>query len=257
MLRAEAAQRLQELVKKQLAQRPPAEVEAAEAYHRVRNKWLTYFPDKGPLRRELYVPHTTFMRDGALHSERAFIAANRIGKNEAAAYEIRAHTTGVYPAWWEGRRFKEPTRWWVANRTWKEVRDVNQTQLLGPPDQPGQLGTGMIPFHAIEKITNNPHIKHGVESMQVRHLRGISTIQFKAYEQGWQAFEGEKRDGIWLDEQCPQDIYAACLLRITSTTGRADSKDGLIMLTFTPLEGMTELILCLRENAVNKDSLPW
>jgi hypothetical protein len=33
------------------------------------------------------------------------MAANRIGKSEAGAYEVTCHLTGLYPPWWTGRRF--------------------------------------------------------------------------------------------------------------------------------------------------------
>lgn len=39
-----------------------------------------YFPDDGPLRRELYPKHMAFFAGGAKYHERLFMAANRIGK---------------------------------------------------------------------------------------------------------------------------------------------------------------------------------
>ena len=42
-------------------------------------------------------------------------------------------------------------------------------------------------------------------------------------------------NGIWLDEEPPQLIYNECLMRILTT-------NGLIMLTFTPLQGTTPLV---------------
>ena len=43
-------------------------------------------------------------------------------------------------------------------------------------------------------------------------------------------------DIIWLDEEPPMSIYAECLLRTMVS-------NGLILLTFTPLLGLTELVL--------------
>ena len=40
----------------------------------------TYFPDEGPLRRELYVKHCEFFAVGAKYAERCMISANRVGK---------------------------------------------------------------------------------------------------------------------------------------------------------------------------------
>ena len=46
-----------------------------------RNKLQTYYPEKGPLRRELYPKHMDFFRAGGLGiRERCIMAANRVGK---------------------------------------------------------------------------------------------------------------------------------------------------------------------------------
>jgi phage terminase large subunit-like protein len=45
-----------------------------------------------------------------------------------------------------------------------------------------------------------------------------------------------EQDLVWLDEECPESIYGECLIR-TMTTG------GLILLTFTPMQGLTDVVL--------------
>ncbi len=56
--------------------------------HRQRRFFL-FYPDTGPLRRELYQKHLEFFRAGAKYRERCFMAANRVGKTEGAGgYEI-------------------------------------------------------------------------------------------------------------------------------------------------------------------------
>ena len=70
-----------------------------------RRKLWTYYPDSGPLRRELYPKHLQFFAAGAAHRERLFMAANRVGKTEGVGgYETTLHLTGEYPPWWEGWR---------------------------------------------------------------------------------------------------------------------------------------------------------
>src|SRR3954470_2168731 len=99
----------------------PAEA-AAELLRRrnSRNKLRTYYPDEGPLRRELYQKHLEFFRLGSKHPERLFLAANRVGKTEGAgAYETTLHLTGLYPDWWEGKRFSGPIKGWAAGDTSK------------------------------------------------------------------------------------------------------------------------------------------
>ncbi len=56
----------------------------------------------------------------------------------------------------------------------------------------------------------------------------------KSYQQGRGSFEGTEQHVIWLNEEPPMDVYGECLIR-TATT------NGIIMLTFTPLEGMSKV----------------
>ena len=72
------------------------------------NRFDHFFPDEGEFRRELYKKHTLFFDAGREYMERGFIAANRIGKSEAGAYEVTCHATGIYPDWWTGHRINHP-----------------------------------------------------------------------------------------------------------------------------------------------------
>jgi phage terminase large subunit-like protein len=75
----------------------------------------------------------------------------------------------------------------------------------------------------------------------VRHASGgLSTLGLKSYQQGRGAFEGTEQDLVWLDEEPPLDVYVECLVR-TMTTG------GLVMVTFTPLEGMSDVVTSFLE----------
>jgi hypothetical protein len=67
-----------------------------------RQKIYSLFPETGPLSRHKYSKHVEFFEAGAKFQERAFIAANRIGKTTAAAYELTCHLLGWYPDWWPG-----------------------------------------------------------------------------------------------------------------------------------------------------------
>lgn len=195
----------------------------------------TYFPDTGPLRRELYPKHLEFFRLGAERRERLFLAANRVGKTEGAGgYEVACHLTGYYPSWWKGRRFDRANSWWAAGDTRQTVRDILQRKLLG---KPGQHGTGLIPKDSLVRVANAPGIPDAVETVWVKHASGgLSVLGFKSYDQRRESFQGTEQDGIWLDEEPPADVYTECLLRTMTN-------DGLVMLTFTPLRGMSEVVL--------------
>jgi len=106
-------------------------------------KIRTYYPETGPLRRELYPKHMAFFAAGTHYRERLMLAANRVGKTEGVGvYELVLHLTGDYPAWWNGRRFDRPVNAWAAGDTGKTVRDILQHKLLG---KWGEFGTGVLP----------------------------------------------------------------------------------------------------------------
>jgi phage terminase large subunit-like protein len=200
----------------------------------------SFYPDTGPLRRELYVKHLEFFRRGAVDRERLLLAANRIGKTEGVgAYELTLHLTGRYPHWWEGRRFDGPIDAWAAGDTSKTTRDIIQYKLLGPVNE---LGTGIIPADAlIGKPLSKAGVPDAFEIVRVQHISGgISTLGLKSYDQRREAFQGTEKHCIWLDEECPLAIYTECLLR-TMKTGAFNG--GIILLTFTPLMGLTDLVL--------------
>lgn len=218
---------------RRVAKDTEARLAVIEAEKRANYKIHRYFPAEGPLRRELYPQHMQFIRAGATYPERCFMAGNRTGKTLTAAFEIAHHLTGEYPDWWPGRRFTTPGDWWVAGKDGKTTRDIPQLELWGPPEMPQ---TGMIPAHRIVGRTSKPGIPNGLETISVRHVSGgVSTVQFKSFDQGRDSFQGTAKQGIWLDEECPADVYTECLLRTMTT-------DGIVIVTFTPLMGITQLI---------------
>lgn len=194
----------------------------------------SYFPETGPLRRELYAKHMQFFKLGAEKRERLLIAANRVGKTETGAIELSYHVTGRYPAWWQGRRFTRPNNWWAAGDTRQTVRDILQLKLLG---RPGDYGTGLIPRESIARVANSHGVADSAETIWVKHASGgLSVVGFKSYDQGREAFQGTEQDGVWLDEEPPVSVYTECLLRTMTN-------NGLVMLTFTPLRGLSEVVL--------------
>lgn len=199
------------------------------------NKIKTYFPDKGPLRRELYPKHTTFFEAGVKHSERLMLAANRIGKTESVGgYEVTCHLTGEYPEWWVGHRFDKPVKVWAAGDTNQTVRDILQEKMLGDFTD---IGSGLIPKHLILGTTPKTGVPQAIETIRVKHKSGgTSLLGFKSYDQKRKAFQGTAQEVIWMDEEPPLDIYAECLLRTMTT-------NGLLINTFTPLSGISETVM--------------
>lgn len=214
-------------------------------------QFYSYFPDEDVVgidgsiafhRRALYPKHLEFFRAGVTYRERCFMAANRVGKSTGGFYETTCHLTGEYPHWWEGRRFNHPVRAWACGKTNETTRDIVQQGLLGDivvrETRKSFSGTGMIPGRLIGGGTWKKSVADFCDTIHIRHVPTgqWSKLGFKSYEQGRSAFEGTAQHVIQLDEECPVEIYGECLIR-TATT------EGIILQTFTPLEGLTANVL--------------
>jgi phage terminase large subunit-like protein len=185
-----------------------------------------------------------FHEAGADHPERMLMAANRVGKTVSAAGEIAYHLTGDYPEWWQGKVFKAPTLVWTGSPTNETSRDIVQTELLGGLGE--KLGTGWVPRSRIVGTpkTRQAGVKDVVDTFSVRHKSGgLSLCNLKTYEQGWQKWQGTAPHVVWLDEE-PDDfmIFSEAQTRIL-TSG------GIILVTFTPLRGVTDLVQHFQEHA--------
>lgn len=203
------------------------------------NKQEFLFPEKGPFRRELYKKHMLFFKAGAVYRERALIAGNRTGKTYTAEAEVSFHLNGKYPEFWEGKTFDHPIKAWEVGKTHETTRDILQNYLIGSKYEPG---TGMIPREDIERMTTKSGIPDAVQDVYVKHYTkgifdGYSQLNFKSYVQGVEAFMGTSIDVVHLDEE-PENpsIYSECLMRTMTT-------NGIIICTFTPLLGLSEVVL--------------
>ena len=220
----------------------------AEIERRKYNYIESLFLDKGDLRRELYIKHMEFFKSGATNYERLFLAGNRVGKSYSGLYEDECHLTGIYPDWWEGRRFDKPIKMWVCSPTSEKTRDVLQKELLGSIHD---WGSGFIPKHLIKGTpsgmpgTLKMGVSKAVDTVYVKHISGgYSELKFKSYKEGVLSFESDKVDVVHLDEECPLDIWASCIARTMT-------QDGIVYLTETPLLGMTDLLTELIERNKN------
>lgn len=192
--------------------------------------------------RQLYPKHMEFFAQGRIYPERAARCANRVGKTVAmGGYETTCHLTGLYPEWWPGRRFGHEISAWVAGRTFKTTAEIMQTKLLGKVIGKGPSKrlscTGLIPGELVGEPTWQQGFASLVDTVPIKHDGGgWSDLTFKCFEQGRSAFEGTEKHVVWGDEQMPVDVYSECLIRTMTV-------NGIIYITFTPLQGMDGVVL--------------
>lgn len=205
----------------------------------------SFYPDTGSLRRELYPKHVALLNAGRTHNERVALGGNRVGKTVGiGGYETALHLTGLYPHWWEGRRFDRPILAWACGTKSVKVRDVNQRKLLGNLRKVGGVTVsegGLVPKRLIGRMSRKTGVTDAIDQVTVRHVKGFdSLLTFKSYEEGRPSFEAEAVDWIWLDEEPTKPIYDECKMRLLTTRGS-------ILSTMTPVEGMTEAVMGLLE----------
>jgi phage terminase large subunit-like protein len=177
-----------------------------------------------------------FFRTGA-SQRRGILAANRIGKTVSTCFETAIHLTGLYPEWWEGRRFDHPVTAMVAGEGWSQVALVLQNELLGTNDVKirDNLGTGAIPRDAIviDTMRSDGANCMGVE---VRHTSGQNSyLLFANYTQEVRQMQGFKLNLAIFDEQPPDDFFSEIVTRTATTQGQ-------VLCSFTPLKGLNGLV---------------
>lgn len=197
-----------------------------------------------PIQREL-VKRTTD------YSQVCFMAANRVGKTMTGTYMDSIHALGHYPDWWDGYAFDHAPLIWLLGYSGEKCRDLLQKPIFGRRDDSGWIG-GLIPPEYIldhESMTGTPN---AMRTVYVRHGGGgdvqyqTSTVQFWSYSQGQHALMGDSVDWFHIDEE-PKDqtIYPQVLTR-TATGDKGNGGRGI--LTFTPENGRTELVVQFMDN---------
>lgn len=197
-----------------------------------------------------YLPYTKqleFHDLGAVYRERLFMAGNQLGKTLAGAAETSMHLTGWYPDWWDGIRFDRAVTWIAGSESGELTRDGVQRLLLGPPSDDSKWGTGFIPADSLVDTASRPGVADAVATILVKNaFGGNSTLLLKSYDQGRTKWQANTVDGVWFDEEPPLDVYSEGLTRTNSTLGP-------VILTFTPLKGMSDVVLRYLEPGKDDD----
>src|SRR6516162_3743686 len=116
-----------------------------------------------------------------------------------------------------------------------------------PAGDPEALGSGTVP---LDLVADKPSLARGItdafDTVRVKHESGgNSTIRFRSYQAGREAFQGVTLDLIIFDEEPPPDVYAEGITRITATNGRA-------LLVYTPMGGPGEVTRRFTQDAPDR-----
>src|SRR5262249_26010373 len=94
----------------------------------------------------------------------------------------------------------------------------------------------MIPADAIVEKNMNAGTPDAIDTAWIKHVSGDNShLTLKSYEQGREGFDGDAIHVIWLDEEPELPIYTECLLRTMTTK-------GIVYVTFTPLQGISDVV---------------
>lgn len=224
---------------------------ALAQYHKF-NKLEFIFPETGPYRRELYKKHLEFFEAGTKHRFRMLSGGNGSGKSFSMACEIAVHATGNYPSWWTGKKFKKIQSIWIVAESGALFRDSLQKLLLGNPGE--EYGTGLIPKEQLIETSAFQGIPGAIGHILVRHKSGSAvSIAIKTFDMHREKFQAANIDLVAFDEEPPEDVYEECIMR---TRGTKTKEPGISMLAFTPLKGLTSVVLQFLPNGIfPKDGL--
>lgn len=189
----------------------------------------------------LYAWQLEFIANTAKYSQVCLIAANRIGKTYTGTYVDAIHAMGDYPDDWPGHKFDHAPLIWCLGYSGEKTRDLLQAPIVGRKNG-DEFEGGLIPPDRIlgyESMTGTPN---ALRTLLVRHASGgVARIQFWSYSQGQHALMGDDVDWYHIDEE-PRDT--AIFPQVLTRTASGDKgRGGRGILTFTPENGRTEMVI--------------
>ncbi len=185
-----------------------------------------------------------FCAYSADYFESCLCAGNQIGKTRTGTMIDAYHLIGDYPEDWPGHTFDYPPLCWILSVTMEKSRDLIQKKLFGEYDASKQeFPGGLVPKSLIvkgrwESAAGTPN---AMRTVRVKHKSGgISVVQFWSYSQGKDTFMGDVIDWFHIDEEpTAKNVYSQIQTRATNGDG---GRGGRGILTFTPENGLTELV---------------
>lgn len=189
----------------------------------------------------LYDWQLRFVESTASYTSCMLMAANRVGKTRTGLTIDAMHLLGDYPEDWPGHKFDSPPMCWLLGFSMEKTRDLLQTPLFGRLEG-GKWTGGLIPVDRIVDWKSATGTSGAMREVRVNHASGgFSVVQFWSYSQGQHAIMGDSVDWYHIDEE-PRD--KAIFPQVLTRTATGDKgRGGRGILTFTPENGRTELVI--------------
>jgi len=146
---------------------------------------------------------------------RIVLGANRSGKSEFGGIDTCIQVTGVIPkciAEVYPKDFIRNGKYWVSSLDFPSSRDITQDKV-----------NKYLPKRFVQRFSKDDKIYFLTEGRE---------IGFKSADSGREKYQGTSRYQVWMDEEHPKDVYDEAYMRTIDCSGR-------ILLTFTPVEGLT------------------
>ncbi len=155
---------------------------------------------------------------------------NRSGKTELGAVEVLK------------RALDKPSEVWALTTDYGTSVEVQQAKIYKylPKTIDGKPDPAFVSY-ALWSSEN------GFTNRVITFTNG-STIRFHSYDQGRERLQGTSLDYVWFDEEPPEDIYKECLMRTLDRSGR-------VLLTLTPVKGLTWLYHRLYRRAADDEAI--
>jgi len=177
----------------------------------------------------------------ATHRSCMLMAANRVGKTRTGLGMDAMHMIGEYPDTWTGYKFERPPLCWLLGFSGEKTRDLLQVPLFGRLES-GELQGGIIPKEYIVDFKSMSGTSGALREVRVKHISGgISVCQFWSYSQGQHALMGDSVDWYHVDEEPKDNKIVPQVITRTATGDNGNGGRGI--LTFTPENGRTELVV--------------
>lgn len=174
------------------------------------------------------------------------MSANRVGKTFTGSLADAVHLTGDYPQGWQGHVYERAPLCWLLGYSGEKTRDLLQTPLFGRM-RDGELEGGLIPKDKIIDWRAMTGTSGAMREVRVKHASGgIAVCQFWSYTQGQHALMGDSVDWYHIDEEPKDNTIIPQVITRTATGDGGQGGRGI--LTFTPENGRTEIVVKFMDN---------